>query len=111
MTLNNDFGSSEYHKPKGIYCHECKEYTQSIEPILIRRYNKQTFAIVTVCKKCDNTKQCSMSDDFYEQFPLYYFDLKLSKFYINEIKDKNGIKHKLEKDLFYLINEPLSRSY
>ena len=52
-----------------------------------------------------------MSDDFYEKFPLYYFDLKLSKFFINEIKDKNGIKHKLEEDLFYLMNEPLSRSY
>ena len=111
MTLNNDFGSSACHKPKGIYCHECKEYTQSIEPILIRRYNKQIFAIVAVCKKFDNTKQCSMSDGFYEKFPLYYFDIKLSKFYINEIKDKNGIKHKLDKDLFYLINEPLSRSY
>ena len=52
-----------------------------------------------------------MSDDFYEIFPLYYFNLKLSKFYINEIKDKNCIKHKLENDLFYLINEQLSRGY
>ena len=52
-----------------------------------------------------------MFNDFYEKFPLYYFDLKLSKFYIDEIKDKNGIKHKLEKDLFYLLNELLSRSY
>ena len=77
MTLNNNFGSSVYHKPKGIYCYKCKEYTKSIEFILIRRYNIQTFAILTVCKKCDNTKQCSMSDDFYEKFPLYYFDLKL----------------------------------
>ena len=52
-----------------------------------------------------------MSDDLYEKFPLYYFDLKLSKFYINEFTANNGIKHKIEKDLFYLINEPLSRSY
>ena len=56
MTLNNNFINSICHKPKGIYCHECKQYTQSIEPILIRRYNKQTFAIVTVCNKCGNTK-------------------------------------------------------
>ena len=48
MTSNNDFGSSVCHIPKGIYCHECKEYTQNIKPILIRRYNKQTFTIVTV---------------------------------------------------------------
>ena len=39
MTLNNEFGSSVYHKPKEIYCHECKEYPQNIEFILIRRYN------------------------------------------------------------------------
>ena len=50
MTLNNDFGSSVCNKPKKIYCQECKEYTQSIEPIFIQRYNKQTFAIVRVCK-------------------------------------------------------------
>ena len=77
MTLNNDFGShnmywrSVCHKPKRMYCHECKEYTQSIQPILIRTYNRQTFAIVAVCKKCHNTKQCSMSDDLYEKFSLY----------------------------------------
>ena len=111
MTLNNNFNSSVCHKPKKIYCHECNKYTQSIVPILICRYNKQTLAIVTVCKKCDNTKQCSMSDDFYEKFSLYYFDHELSKFYISEITDKNGIKHKLEKNLFYFINEPLSRRY
>ena len=35
MTLNNNFNSSVCHKPKGIYCHECKEYTQCIEPILM----------------------------------------------------------------------------
>ena len=111
MTFNNNFGSTVSHQTKGIYCHECKQYTQSIEPILIRKYNKQTFPIVTLCKKCGNTKQCLMSDDLYEKFTLYYYDLKLSKFYINEITDNNGIKHKIEKDLFYLINEPLSRSY
>ena len=35
MTSDNDFGSSVCPKPKGIYCHECIKYTQSIEPILI----------------------------------------------------------------------------
>ena len=94
-----------------IYCHECKKYTQIIEPSLIRRFNMQTFAIVTVCQKYNNTKQCLMSNYLYEKFPFYYFNLKLSKIYINEMTDNYGIKHKIEKDLFYLINEPLSRSY
>ena len=25
MTFNNSFGGSVCHKPKGIYCHECKK--------------------------------------------------------------------------------------
>ena len=41
---------------------------------------------------------------FIKKFPPYYFDLKLSKFFLNEITDNYGIKHKIEKDLFYLIN-------
>ena len=96
-------------KPKRIYCYDCNEYTEISEPILIRRYNKQTFSILAMCKKCSNIKQCAVSDDLYEKFPLYYFDLKLSKYFLNEVVDKNGIKHKLEKDLVYIINEPIDR--
>ena len=92
MTLNNDFGSSACHKPKRMYCHECKDYTQSIEPILIRRYNKQTFSILAKCEKFNEIKNIALSDDFYKKFPPYYFDLKLSKFFLNEITDNYGIK-------------------
>ena len=53
MTSNHDFASSECHKPKRMYCHECNEYTQSIKSILIRRYNKQTFSILAKCEKCN----------------------------------------------------------
>ena len=56
MTLNNNFGSAVCHKPKGIYCHECKKIYAKYYTYSYRKYNKQTFAIVTVCKKCDYTK-------------------------------------------------------
>ena len=111
MTLNYDFKGCVCHKPKRIYCHKCNKYAKSIKPIFICKYNKQTFAIVAVCEKCHNTKQSLMFDNFYEKFPSYYFDLKLSSFYNNKLKDKIGIKQRLEKDLFYIINEPLTRSY
>ena len=26
-------------RPKRMYCHDCREYTESIEPIIIIRYN------------------------------------------------------------------------
>ena len=94
-------------KPKRIYCYDCNEYTESIEPILFRRYNKPTFSILAMCNKCSNIKQCAVSDDLYEKFPLSYFDFKLSKYFLNEVVDKNGINYKLEKDRFYIINEPI----
>ena len=72
---------------------ECKEYTQSIEPILIRRYNKQTFSILAKCEKCNEIKNIALSDDFHKKFPPYYFDFKLFKFFLNEITDNYGIKH------------------
>ena len=93
-------------RPKRIYYHDCKEYTENIKPIIIRRYNTYFFAILSLCNKCQKLKQCSISDEHHVKFPSYYFDLKSSKFYMNEIEHNIGIKHKLEKDSFYIINEP-----
>ena len=73
MTLNNNFGSSVCHKPKRMFCHECKQYTQSIEPILIRRYNKQTFSILAKCDKCSEIKNIALSDDFYKKISSLLF--------------------------------------
>ena len=93
-------------RPKRMFCHECNGYTESIEQIIIRRYNTYVFAILSKCNNCNKLKQCSISDEHHIKFPSYYFDLKLSKFYLNEIEDNNGIVHKLEKNLLYIINEP-----
>ena len=91
MTSNNDFGSSVCHEPKGIYCHECKEYTSSIEPILIRRYNKQTFAIVTVCKNVIllNNVQCLMI--FMKNFHCIILILNYQNFILMKLKIKMAL--------------------
>ena len=68
MTFNNSLGYSVCQKPKTMYCYECKEYTQSIEPILISRYNKQTFSILAMYEKCNDIKNYAVSDDLYEEF-------------------------------------------
>ena len=93
-------------RPKRMFCHESNGYTESIEPIIIRRYNTYVFAILSKCNNCNKLKQCLISDENHIKFLSYYFDLKVSKFYLNEIEDNNGILHKLEKDLLYIINEP-----
>ena len=59
-----------------------------------------------MCNKWKTLKQCSISNEPHVKFPSYYFDLKLSKLYMNETEENNGIKHKIENDLFHLINEP-----
>ena len=75
-----------------MYCHDCGEYTQSIKPIIIRKYNTYIFAILSMCNNCKILKQSSISDEHHVKFPSYYFDFKSSKFYLNKIEDNNGIK-------------------
>ena len=43
-SLFNTSSMPENTRPKRMYCHDCKEYTESIEPIIIRRYNTYVFA-------------------------------------------------------------------
>ena len=62
---------------KRMFCHECNDYTKSIEPIIIRRYNIYVFAILSKCDNCNKLKQCSISDEHHIKFSSYYFDLKL----------------------------------
>ena len=109
MTLNNDFGSSVCHKPKRMHCHECKKYTQSIEPILILRYNKQILSILAKCEKCNEIINIALFDDIYKKFPFYYFDLNLFKFFHNKIRNNDSIKHYIVKNLFYFIKEQVER--
>ena len=110
--LRNDqsFESIKYNnsintRHKRMYCYNCGEYTQSIEPLIIRKYKKSVFAILSMCNKCKKLKQCSFSTEHHVKFPSYYFDSKSSKFYFNEI-DNNNKNKKFEKDLFDLIIKP-----
>ena len=40
-----------------------------------------------MCQKCKGLKFCSITDFHHEKFPRHYFDLKLSRYYMNEFTD------------------------
>ena len=88
-------------------CYDCKSYTESIEPIIIRRYNIQSFGIFATCDKCLTFKTLALKDFYYEKFPRDYFNLPLGKPFINNIITNKGEKRNILKDLFYIINEPI----
>ena len=92
-----------------IYCYNCNSYTESIEPIIIRRSNSHSFAFLTACEKCENLKTLALSDYNCEKFLLHYFNLPLHKLFLNNIITDKGEKRNILKDLFYLINEPLDK--
>ena len=60
-------------RPKRMFCHECNDYTKSIEPIIIRRYNTYVFAILSKCDNCNKLKQCPISDEHHIKFPSLLF--------------------------------------
>ena len=48
--------------PWRIYFHECNEYTESIEPIILRRYQVDNFCIYAICDKCKLLKIIALTD-------------------------------------------------
>ena len=56
------------NKTKNIFCYECNKYTESIEPIIIRRYQVHSFSISVMCQKCKGLKSWSITDFFMKNF-------------------------------------------
>ena len=88
-----------------IFCYDCNLYTKSIEPIIIRRYNTQSFGIFATCYKCKTFKTIGLKDFYNEKFPRDYFNLPLGKPFMNNIITNKGEKRNILKDLFSIINE------
>ena len=107
LSYNDCKSNYKTRKPWRIFCYDCKSYTESIEPIIIRRHNTHSFAFLTACEKCDNIKTLALSDYNCEKFPLDYFNLPLHKAFMNNIITDKGEKRNILKDLFYIINEPI----
>ena len=95
-------------KPWRIFCYNCNSYTESIEPIIIRRSNSNSFAFLAACKNCEDIKTFALSDYSCEKFPHDYFNLSLHKSFLNNIITDKG-ENNILKDLFYIINEPLEK--
>ena len=57
------------NKTKNVFCYECNKYTESIEPIIIRRNQVHSFSITVMCQKCKGLKCWSITD---------FFSLKIS---------------------------------
>ena len=62
-----------------IYCHECNEFTKSIEPIILGRYQIQNFCIYAMCEKCKLLKSIALTDFYYKKFLMDYFNLPINK--------------------------------
>ena len=57
------------NKTKKIIGYECNEYTESIEPIIFRRYQVHSLFLIVIYQKCKGVKACCITDFFHEKFP------------------------------------------
>ena len=83
---------STTRKPWRIFCYICKLYTESIEPIIIRRSNSHSFAFLAACNNCENLKTLALSYYNCEKFPRDYINLPLHKSYLNNVVTDKGEK-------------------
>ena len=94
MCFYNSKSVYKTRNPYRIYFHECNEYTESIEPIILRKYQIHNFCIYALCEKCKLLKCMALTDFYYQKFPMDYFNLPINKQYLNYIMNKTGKKEK-----------------
>ena len=107
QSVNNCKSNYKTRKPWRIFCHECNEFTESIEPIILRSYNIHNFFIYAMCEKCTLLKSIALTNFHYHQFPFDYFNLPINKPYLKYIVTDKGEKRNILKDLYSIINEQL----
>ena len=61
--------------------------------------------MTVMCQKCKGLKSSYITDFIHEKFLRHYFDLKLSRCYMNELTDKYGIQHNIKNEINILIND------
>lgn len=98
-----DRGNRYNARDTRIFCYDCHEFTLSVEPIVIRRFENNRFHINVICEKCGLTKGKFYNDTYFNQFPSFLYDLTDKKFYIN-IVPMNGNYVNLKEYLFPIIN-------
>ena len=74
-----------------IKCLKCNDYTQSIPPVMIKKYDNNKYQLTTVCYCCNNskTKKANMS-----QIALLPDEIKNApngKLFVNDIEKDGGI--------------------
>ena len=74
-------------KIKMLFCYICKEYTESIEPYVIKRVGDR-FALATLCKNCSMTKNRFLTNDEMELLPLKSYNLPKNTLFINHYAHK-----------------------
>lgn len=77
MTTRNFYNQrvcNKEDKPKRIYCYDCQCYSESVEPIIVRRYHESHFHVAATCSKCGRFKSCVINDFSRVKFPSHYFD-------------------------------------
>ena len=87
---NTYINKSKTRIPWRIFCYDWKSYTESIESIIIRRYNIQSFGIFATCDICKTFKTLALKDFYYEKFPRDYFNFPLGKQFMNDIITNKG---------------------
>ena len=97
----NSISVYKTRNPYRIYCHDCNKYTESIKPIILKKYQIHNFCIYAMCEKCKVLKGIALTDFYYQKFQINYFNLPINIPYFNYIITKYCEKKYFKRLIFY----------
>ncbi len=74
---------SETHSNQ-LFCYFCKNYTKTVEPMVLQRVNNFKFHICGLCEKCNRTKSKFILS-YKTSFPECFFELPFQRTFLNNI--------------------------
>jgi hypothetical protein len=87
-----------------LLCRTCKDYTETVAPIMIKKFNACRFCVHAVCSSCRGTKHKFLNNTESKMLPAVFQEMSNSSTAIGWITDRSGNVF----DIWQLINPILN---
>ena len=79
----------------GIFCYNCNKFTETIEPIILKRFAVDKIKIIGVCKKCLIGKCHEYVETDYCHLPKFIYSIPVGILYINRFAVRGEASNEL----------------
>ena len=93
-----------------IFCYNCRKFTRTVEPILLKRFADMKIKVMGTCEKCLLGKCHEYEETSYCHLPKIIFSIPIGMLFVNNVYNykNSGIRARVDQRLEQHLDKPLS---